>query len=121
MTSIQTLLNNQAKYLAGIGSAGGFAGISSAGYGDLFKKKEHPAEKRFNKKEQVELFDNLVNFLWPDRPDKYNISKIMMPLIRKVYPTMITSNMISVQPIMKPSETVFYLNYKKTDEPEENS
>lgn len=52
---------------------------------------------------------------WFQGQDSYGInafSQFTMPLIRQVYPQLIASDLVSVQPMAAPSSLIFYLNNK---------
>lgn len=44
-----------------------------------------------------------------------------IPLIRQIYPSLIASNIVSVQPLSGPSALVYYLNYQYSKINSENS
>ena len=50
--------------------------------------------------------------------DVQGLQKIMLPIVRRVFPSLIANNIISVQPISQPSGIIFYLKYQMgTDRP----
>jgi hypothetical protein len=50
--------------------------------------------------------------------DVQGLQKIMLPIVRRVFPNLIANNIISVQPISQPSGIIFYLKYQMgTDRP----
>lgn len=50
--------------------------------------------------------------------DIQGLQKIMLPIVRRVFPNLIANNIVSVQPIAAPSGIIFYLKYQYgTDRP----
>ena len=50
--------------------------------------------------------------------DVQGLQKIMLPIVRRVFPNLISNNLVSVQPIAAPSGIIFYLKYQfGTDRP----
>lgn len=50
--------------------------------------------------------------------DVQGLQKIMLPIVRRVFPNLIANNLVSVQPIAAPSGIIFYLKYQYgTDRP----
>lgn len=50
--------------------------------------------------------------------DIQGLQKIMLPIVRRVFPNLIANNIVSVQPIAAPSGIIFYLKYQYgTDKP----
>jgi len=50
--------------------------------------------------------------------DVQGLQKIMLPIVRRVFPNLIANNIISVQPIAAPAGIIFYLKYQMgTDRP----
>lgn len=44
--------------------------------------------------------------------DVQGLQKIMLPIVRRVFPNLIANNLVSVQPIAAPSGIIFYLKYQ---------
>ncbi len=50
--------------------------------------------------------------------DVQGLQKIMLPIVRRVFPNLIANNIVSVQPIAAPAGIIFYLKYQYgTDRP----
>lgn len=50
--------------------------------------------------------------------DVVGLQKIMLPIVRRVFPNLIANNIVSVQPIAAPAGIIFYLKYQfGTDRP----
>lgn len=50
--------------------------------------------------------------------DVVGLQKIMLPIVRRVFPNLIANNIVSVQPIAAPAGIIFYLKYQYgTDRP----
>ncbi len=50
--------------------------------------------------------------------DIQGLQKIMLPIVRRVFPNLIANNIVSVQPLSAPSGIIFYLKYQYgTDRP----
>lgn len=53
--------------------------------------------------------------------DVAGLQKIMLPIVRRVFPNLIANNIVSVQPIAAPAGIIFYLKYQMgTDKPGTN-
>jgi hypothetical protein len=70
------------------------------------------------------LLDNEAKYLTEaptgttGQSDVQGLQKIMLPIVRRVFPNLISNNIISVQPISQPSGIIFYLKYQMgTDRP----
>src|SRR6056297_2039111 len=44
--------------------------------------------------------------------DVAGLQKIMLPIVRRVFPNLIANNIVSVQPIAAPAGIIFYLKYQ---------
>jgi hypothetical protein len=48
--------------------------------------------------------------------DVQGLQKIMLPIVRRVFPNLIANNIISVQPVAAPAGIIFYLKYQQGTE-----
>lgn len=58
---------------------------------------------------------NLVRASEPDT-EVAQFRRISIPLIRRVYPSLMASNIVAVQPLSGPSGLVFYLRHRYASE-----
>src|SRR6056297_1403762 len=44
--------------------------------------------------------------------DVVGIQKILLPIVRRVFPNLVANNLVSVQPLAGPTGVIFYLKYQ---------
>ena len=67
------------------------------------------------------LLENEAEYLLEDEAatsaaNVTGIQKIMLPIVRRVFPNLIANNIVSVQPMAGPAAVIFYLKYIFSDE-----
>jgi hypothetical protein len=73
-------------------------------------------EDDYTAKNTAVLLENEARYL-TEAPNKTSVSdvvglqKIMLPIVRRVFPNLIANNIVSVQPIVAPAGIIFYLKY----------
>jgi hypothetical protein len=62
------------------------------------------------------LLENEAQYLMEDpatqASDVVGIQKILLPIVRRVFPNLVANNLVSVQPLAGPTGVVFYLKYE---------
>jgi len=62
------------------------------------------------------LLENEAQYLMEDpqtqAADVVGIQKILLPIVRRVFPNLVANNLVSVQPLAGPTGVVFYLKYE---------
>ena len=73
-------------------------------------------EDDYTAKNTAVLLENEARYL-TEAPNKTSatdvvgLQKIMLPIVRRVFPNLIANNIVSVQPIVAPAGIIFYLKY----------
>ena len=73
-------------------------------------------EDDYLKESTAMLLENEAQYLTEDpstqASDVAGIQKILLPIVRRVFPNLIANNIVSVQPLAAPTGVIFYLKYQ---------
>jgi hypothetical protein len=76
-----------------------------------------PAQAEYWPYSRIDISDWLIERIFSCTPKLYNSGvgdflKFTMPLVKRAFPSLISQNLVSVQPMTQPLSSVFYLNQK---------
>lgn len=60
----------------------------------------------------IAVTDTEICILWSIEPQLSDFSKFVAPIVRRVYPTLIANQLVSIQPMSVPNGLVFFLDYQ---------
>lgn len=73
-------------------------------------------EDDYLKESTAMLLENEAQYLVEDpstqASDVVGIQKILLPIVRRVFPNLVANNLVSVQPLAGPTGVIFYLKYE---------